>query len=164
MRKLYLTYNNKENKTESYSYSGDTNPIYTELADKELEAYLGTILKDKVRSTRSINDNILEVMTESGELIVLDSIRVFKENRDIKPYYTELQTRIKTSLENNNIDFYKKRLPDGYIPKVNRKRRGKYLVEEGNMATSLILSGSYTELSMDLSDIEMYNSEITRGR
>ena len=56
-------------------------------------------------------------------------------------------------------------MPEGYSPRVNRgkNKNQKYLADE-TLATTLILSSGYQELSMDLSDIEMYNSGIEKGR
>lgn len=166
MRKLYLTYNEKDKKQESYSYSGETNPVYTNLSSEETEAYLRTILKEKIESTRCVNDNLLEVVTKSGEIVVIDSLKIFKESSIANSNYIELQNRIKASLENNNLRVYKSKLPEGYNPRVNRTKneKDKYIIEDNSIGTNLILSSGYTELSMDLSNIEMYNNETARGR
>lgn len=164
MRKLYLTYNEKDKKSESYSYSGDINPIYTTLSAVEKEAYMRTILDSEIKSVRSINDKLLEVVTNSGETIVIDNIKVFNDSN--YPSSIELQERIKEAIEKNNIAEYKKKLPENYNPRVNRKKNGKakYIIEDNSIATNLILSSGFEHLSMDLLDTEMYNNETSRGR
>lgn len=164
MRKLYLTYNEKDKKNDSYSYSGDINPVYTTLSAPEIEAYMRTILASEIKSVRSINGKLLEVITNSGETIVIDNVKFFNDSN--YPSSIELQERIKEAIEKNNIAEYKKRLPENYNPRVNRKKKGKakYIIEDNNIATNLILGSGLEHLSMDLRDIEMYNNEATRGR
>lgn len=165
MRKLYLTYNEKDNKKEGYSYIGNTNPIYVNLSNAEIEAYLSKTLSDGIRQVRSINDNTLEVLTGSGEVVVIDSAKLFKSSDNLDVYYNDLGNKMRTTIESNNIATYKNSLPEGYSPRVNRgkNKNQKYLADE-TLATTLILSSGYQELSMDLSDIEMYNSGIEKGR
>ena len=165
MRKLYLTYNEKDNKKEGYSYIGDTNPIYVNLSNAEIEAYLSKTLSDGIRQVRSINENTLELITRSGEVVVIDSVKLFKSNDSLDLYYNDLGNKIRFSFEDTNIATYKNSLPEGYSPRVNRgkNKNQKYLADE-TLATTLILSSGYQELSMDLSDIEMYNSGIEKGR
>lgn len=165
MPKLYLTHNSKTNINEYYTYSGDSkSPVYLTLTTKEIEAYLERIIKSKIKSIRSLNDNLIEVTTENDEIIVIDSIKVFQERNRIARL-RDLETNIKESLEASNIANYKSILPKGYIPKVKRVRnKGKYILEDNSIATNLMLSSNYQELSMDLRDIEMYNNESTRGR
>lgn len=164
MRKLYLTYNEKDKKNESYSYSGDINPVYTTLSAPEIEAYMRTILASKIKSVRSINDKLLEVITNSGETIVIDNAKVFNDSN--YPSSIELQERIKETIEKNNIAEYKKRLPENYNPRVNRKKKGKikYMIEDNSIATNIILNSGLEQLRRTLLDTEMYSNEITRGR
>ena len=165
MRKLYLTYNEKDNKKEGYSYSGDTNPIYVNLSNAEIEAYLSKTLSDGIKQARSINNNTLELITRSDEVVVIDSIKLFKSSDNLDAYYNDLGNKIRTTIESNNISTYKNSLPEGYSPRVNRgkNKNQKYIADE-TLATTLILNSGYQELSMDLSDIEMYNSGIEKGR
>lgn len=165
MRKLYLTYNEKDSKKEGYSYSGDTNPIYVNLSNAEIEAYLSKILSDGIIQVRSINENTLELITRSGEVVVIDSVKLFKSNDSLDLYYNDLGNKIRFSFEDTNIATYKNSLPEGYSPRVNRgkNKNQKYLADE-TLATNLILNSGYQELSVDLSDIEMYNSGIEKGR
>ncbi|MCI9281313.1 MAG: hypothetical protein HFI49_03555 [Bacilli bacterium] len=165
MRKLYLTYNEKDSKKEGYSYSGDTNPIYVNLSNAEIEAYLSKILSDGIIQVRSINENTLELITRSGEVVVIDSVKLFKSNDSLDLYYNDLGNKIRFSFEDTNIATYKNSLPEGYSPRVNRgkNKSQKYLIDE-TLATTIILSSGYQELSIDLSDIEMYNSGMEKGR
>ena len=165
MRKLYLTYNEKDNKKEGYSYIGDTNPIYVNLSNAEIEAYLSKTLSDGIKQVRSINDSTLEILTGSGEVVVIDSGKLFKSNDDLDLYYNDLGNKIRFSFEDTNIATYKNSLPEGYSPRVNRgkNKSQKYLIDE-TLATTIILSSGYQELRVDLSDIEMYNIGIEKGR
>ena len=165
MRKLYLTYNEKDSKKEGYSYSGDTNPIYVNLSNAEIEAYLSKTLSDGIIQVRSINENTLELITRSGEVVVIDSVKLFKSNDSLDLYYNDLGNKIRFSFEDTNIATYKNSLPEGYSPGVNRgkNKSQKYLIDE-TLATTIILSSGYQELSIDLSDIEMYNSGMEKGR
>ena len=165
MRKLYVTYNEKKKKKEGYSYIGDTNPIYVNLSNAEIEAYLSKTLSDGIKQARSINDNTLELITRSDEVVVIDSIKLFKSRDNLDAYYNDLGNKIRTTFESNNIATYKNSLPAGYSPRVNRgkNKKQKYLADE-TLATNLILNSGYQELSVDLSDIEMYNSGIEKGR
>lgn len=159
MPKLYITYNSKLNQKEYYSY--DTTK-YIVLNPEEIEAYFQNLNSHKIRSTRSVNDNLLEVQMENGEIVVIDNLKVFKgEENDLRTFIAN----IKDSLESSNITSYKKRLPEGYTPKVKRSNnKDRYIIEDNSLAANLILSSNYQKLSMDLRDIEMYNNETSRGR
>lgn len=160
MPKLYITYNSKLNQKEYYSYRDTTK--YITLNPEEIEAYFQNLNSHKIRSARSVNDNLLEVQMENGEIVVIDNLKVFKgEENDLRTFIAN----IKDSLESSNISSYKKRLPESYTPKVKRSNnKDRYIIEDNSLAANLILSSNYQKLSMDLRDIEMYNNETSRGR
>ena len=131
MPKLYLT-NNQENEYYTYTNNSDK-PVYLTLKDEEVEAYLKKITSHNLKSARSINANLIEVITEEDEIIVIDSIKVFNKDDKFASYLDKLKTTIKENLEKSNITTYKQSLPNDYIPKVKRgPKKAKYMVEDNS--------------------------------
>lgn len=166
MNRLYLTYNEKNAKREYYSYTVlKDNPVYITLNPNEIEGYLKRILSRQMKNIRSINANLMELELATGEIIILDGIKLFKSNDQFDPYFDELKNRIKKSIEESNIKAYKQSLPKGYIPQVNRKRKtqAKYLISDERIELTLLLEPSREQEIVDLSNTNVYNSEVTKG-
>lgn len=151
MPRLYLTYNNKR-EYYSYTYNNDR-PIYLTLNDREIEAYLYKISTTKIANIKEINDDLIEVLSVSGEMIIIDNKKVFKSSDKYDAYIDALGSKIKAFLEEKNIARYREALPQEYEPRVNRNRKkdGKLLVANDSIALEVLFSKNapYIDISKD---------------
>lgn len=147
MNRLYLTYNERSSKREYYSYAVlKNNPVYVSLNANEIEGYLYKILSSEIAKIKEISASLMEITMETGEMIIIDNVKVFKSLDKFDQYIREFQKRIKAYREAENIRDYKERLPKRYIPKVNRvksRARNKLLISGVSLALVAILASNY---------------------
>lgn len=152
MPKLYITYNKNTNQNEYYVYKNTSS--FISLKTEELTAYLTRVLESTITSARSIKDDLLEIVTSTEDIIVIDNPKAFSLDSDIG----ELIARIKTFIENTRIRTYKNSLPQNYIPKVNRSSKAKYIIES-DLSGNLLLANP---LGVEDSLTSNYDSEMRR--
>lgn len=160
MNRLYLTYNERSSKREYYSYAVlKNNPVYVSLNANEIEGYLYKILSSEIAKIKEISASLMEITMETGEMIIIDNVKVFKSLDKFDQYIREFQKRIKAYREAENIRDYKERLPKRYIPKVNRAKsraRNKLLISGVSLALVAILASNYlnTEIKKEQSNAD----------
>lgn len=154
MHKLYLTTNKNGSKREYYSYktTKSNTPIYIILNEKEVELYLRSIAFYKIERVREINESLMEVTLESGAIAIIDSVEVFNKHDRFDNLIRSLQHNVKNFIENERIREYKNSLPQGYIPKVNRrKKRGRLLISGISLAMSVLVLANLLNLEINKS-------------
>lgn len=154
MHKLYLTTNKNGSKREYYSYktTKSNTPIYIILNEKEVELYLRSIAFYKIERVREINESLMEVTLESGAIAIIDSAEVFNKHDRFDNLIGSLQHNVKNFIENERIREYKNSLPQGYIPKVNRrKKRGRLLISGISIGISVLVLANLLNLEINKS-------------
>lgn len=145
MSRLYLTYNEKTQSREYYSYEVfGSRPVYTPLSDREISGLLQAILSNGIRRVREINDSLIEIESNTGSIAVVDTLKVFSEKCDRHDgLMYSLCLMAKESIEKENIWEYKKSNPEKPA-KVNRNRMSKkrLIVSGVSLALGAVLVGS----------------------
>ncbi len=145
MSRLYLTYNEKRNCREYYSYEVfGSRPVYTTLTDQEISGLLQAILSNGIRRVKEINGSLIEIESHTGNIAIVDTLKVFSKKSDKHDgLISSLCVATKESIEKENIWEYKKNNPEKPA-KVNRNRMSnKKLIASGlSLALGAVLVGS----------------------
>ena len=151
--KFLLTF---DNKRIIYSYTQSNEDfIYTILSEKETTGVLQRLADSKIKNIVNKSENAIEITYESGLTIVLDDTRIFKYKSETIDdiFIKNLYLKIMKFAERRNVIEYKKTLPEGYKPRVNRKKKK-------NIAPKLIVSGLSALMIFYLST--SFNKEIKK--
>lgn len=141
MSRLYLTYNERSGKREYYSYDVlQTGPVYIVLNEEEVKAYLNMIVTSSLARAREVNDSLMEIETQNGDIVIVDNAKVFSRVYDEQDsLIAALAQTVKTYLERKRREEYKRENPNYKTKRVNRKKRNKWILRGLSISAATIM-------------------------
>lgn len=164
MSKFLLTYVEEENKRALYAYMASSNKRirYDIVKGEEALALLRSLSSKEIVRIQRKNNNAKELVFDTGHVLVIDDNRVFNHTGSIADNYIDgirehiidyrrRKRQEKEIQEKKNLNNWKKTLPKGFVPKVNRNRSNNIgrLIVVGGVVLGLAL-GTIVYLLRDI--------------
>lgn len=154
MNKIYIDYENGQRKYYAYKYANDK-ITYIPLNGLEIDRILESILYEPITSLVD-DQNSKEIVFKNSISLIVDKLNALYPAKDKQDkYFAILLERIREYVTNINLSNYQKRLPAGYIPKVNRKPKNKF-------PTKRVISGALSFIVATSLIANLYNKEISK--